>query len=111
MESDLDKAWIVQHGLQLCIQVVFDIGNHILADAGVPIREYTEIFPELARLTVIPEDFSRSVKGMAGLRNILVHEYAGLDMKRLADVLNNRLDDFSIFAAAVMNYLNESSER
>lgn len=106
LERDLDQAWIVQHGLQLCIQVLFDIGNHILADAGVPIREYAAIFPELARLKIIPEDYALSVKGMAGLRNILVHEYAGLDMKKLADVMNNRLDDFSIFAASVMSYLN-----
>ncbi len=107
LENDLDKAWIVQHGLQLCIQVVLDIGNHILASAGVSIQDYADIFLELARLKVIPEDYALSVKGMAGLRNLLVHEYAGIEMKVLANIVNQKLQDFSLFALYITDYLNE----
>ena len=100
-----DQAWIIQYGLQLSIQLVLDIGNHILADAGNPAQDYSRIFEKLAQIDVIPEDFAESIKSMAGLRNILVHEYTEVDMERLADVLNNRLGDFSKFAAYVMSYL------
>jgi len=104
-ENDLDKAWIIQHGLQLCIQVVLDIGNHILSAAGISVQEYADIFSELARLKVIPGDYARSIKGMAGLRNLLVHEYAGIEMRKLADLVNNRLADFHLFASHVTEYL------
>lgn len=107
LENDLDKAWIVQHGLQLCIQLTLDIGNHILAAKGVPVQEYADIFPELARLNIIPKDFAESVKGMAGLRNLLVHEYTGINMTVMADVINNRLTDFSMYASHIMRFLNE----
>jgi len=106
LRSDLDTAWIVQHGLQLTIQVVLDVGNHILASEGITVHEYADIFLELARLKVIPDEYAISVKGMAGLRNLLVHEYTGIDMTKLSDILNNRLNDFSLFAAYIIDYLS-----
>lgn len=110
LENDLDQLWIIQRGLQLCIQLVLDIGNHILAEAGISVREYAEIFPELARLKVISEEFARSAKGMAGLRNLLVHEYSELDMDKLVEVLNNRLDDFRRFSVFVAKYMEQSAK-
>lgn len=106
LENDLDKAWIIQHGLQLCIQVVLDVGNHILASKGVSVQEYADIFVELARLKVLPEGYAESIKGMPGLRNLLVHEYAGLDMSVLAGIVNNRLRDFYLFASHITEYFN-----
>jgi uncharacterized protein YutE (UPF0331/DUF86 family) len=66
---------------------------------------YADIFVELARLKVIPEEFAQSIKGMVGLRNLLVHEYAGIDMAVLREVLHNRLDDFRSFALYITDYL------
>jgi len=105
LDNSLDQAWIIQHGLQLSIQLVLDIGNHILAGAGNPAQDYSSIFDKLAQIDVIPAEFAESIKSMAGLRNILVHEYTEIDMEKLADLLNNRLGDFSKFAVYVMNYL------
>ncbi len=107
LEKDLEKAWVVQHGLQLSIQVVLDIGSHILAAEGLTVQEYDDIFLELARLEVIPEEYAHKIKGMAGFRNLLVHGYAKVDMKRVVDILNNRLDDFSIFASYIITYLSQ----
>lgn len=108
LEKDLEKAWVVQHGLQLSIQVVLDIGSHILAAEGTTVQEYEDVFLELARLEVIPEEYAHEIKGMAGFRNLLVHEYAKVDMNRVADILNNRLDDFSSFASYIINYLSQT---
>ena len=107
LDNNLDQSWIIQHGLQLSIQLVLDIGNHILAAAGEPAQDYSKIFEKLAQIEVLPADFAQSIKSMAGLRNILIYEYTAVDMEKLADLLNNRLDDFSIFADHVMNYLEK----
>ncbi len=105
LESDLDQLWVIEHGLQLCIQLVLDIGNHIIAAEGLTINEYADIIPALAKLDVIPENFILSIKGMPGLRNILVHEYSELDENILIDVINNRLEDFVLFSRYVIQYL------
>ncbi len=111
LKNNLEKLWAVQHGLQLCIQVVLDTGNHILAEAGVPIKEYADIFPELARLDVIPTDYAENVKGMAGLRNLLVHEYSELDLQKIAEVINTSLDDFSLFGSYMLAYLEDKDNK
>ncbi len=87
-----------------------DIGNHILAAEGVTVDAYADIFVELSKMKAIPEEYALSIKGMAGLRNLLVHEYAKIEMSRLADILNNRLDDFRKFARYIAGYLNLGSD-
>ncbi|KYH31613.1 type VII toxin-antitoxin system HepT family RNase toxin [Neomoorella mulderi] len=108
LEQDLDLAWIVEHGLQLSIQVVLDIGTHILAEEGITVDEYSDIFGELAKLGVLPEKFARDISGMAGFRNILVHEYGKVDMEKVADIMKNHLDDFRQFARYVIKYIGWS---
>ncbi|HLA00202.1 MAG TPA: HepT-like ribonuclease domain-containing protein [Thermodesulfovibrionales bacterium] len=34
LQNDREKAWSIEHGLQLSIQIIIDTGNHILAAKG-----------------------------------------------------------------------------
>ncbi|MFW5979647.1 MAG: type VII toxin-antitoxin system HepT family RNase toxin [Halanaerobium sp.] len=105
LENDLDKLWAVERGLQLSIQIILDIGNHILSEKGIVVENYMDIFKELVKLEVIPEDFGNQIKGMAGFRNILVHEYAEVDIDIIIKVLNNSLNDFGKYAEYINNYI------
>jgi uncharacterized protein YutE (UPF0331/DUF86 family) len=108
LENDLDKAWIIERGLQLSIQLVLDIGNHILAEAGVSVHEYADILPQLAKLGIIPNDYALSVKGMAGFRNLLVHEYTEIDSVKLAVFVNANLNDINLFCKYITAYANKT---
>lgn len=107
LAEDIDKLWTVERGLQLSIQIILDIGSHILAEKGIMIDKYSDVFIELAKLDIIPEDFSNKIKGMAGFRNVLVHEYADVDVDVVTKVLNNSLDDFEQFAKYINDYLKK----
>lgn len=107
LAEDIDKLWTVERGLQLSIQIILDIGSHILAEKGIMIEKYSDVFIELAKLDIIPEDFSNKIKGMAGFRNVLVHEYADVDVDVVTKVLNNSLDDFEQFAKYINDYLKK----
>ncbi|MBS4021073.1 MAG: DUF86 domain-containing protein [Dethiobacter sp.] len=102
LEEDLEKLWIIERGLQICIQIVLDIGNHILAEKGLSVDSYKDILQELGKQNIIPQEFVQKISGMAGLRNILVHEYAKVDAVLLAGILNEGLDDFKQFAEYVI---------
>ncbi|MBI5038667.1 MAG: DUF86 domain-containing protein [Nitrospirae bacterium] len=52
--------------------------------------------------------FVESIRGMAGFRNILVHEYATVDLKQVYNVLHTRLNDFREFARHVDIYIGSS---
>jgi len=108
LDNDLDKAWIIERGLQLSIQLVLDIGNHILAEAGVPVHEYADILPQLAKLEIISDDYASSVKGLAGFRNLLVHEYSEIDNEKLAAFVNVNLNDFYLFCQYIAAYSDKN---
>ncbi len=104
LENDLEKLWVVERGLHVCIQIVLDIGNHVLAEKGITVDNYGEIFKELGKQGIIPKEFAERIKGMAGLRNILVHEYARVNVELLVEIINYNLNDFCKFAEYLLSY-------
>ena len=110
MENDLEKIWAIEHGLQVSIQIIMDVGNHILASIGEnQVEDYTDIFSKLGQHNILPPEFAAEIRGMAGFRNILVHRYAEVDLRQVYDILQNRLDDFMKYIGYIQSYL--SSER
>ncbi len=66
--------------LQLAIQTVLDISNHILAERKVRgISEYRDLLERLGSEGVISVELAARIIPMAGLRNILIHQYLDLD--------------------------------
>lgn len=93
MRSDRKTRALVLYELQRAIQNVLDLGSHVLADRGEAVAEYSEIFPSLARAGDIPEDLAERVRGLAGFRNVIIHDYVDIDLDRVANFVNDRLDD------------------
>jgi uncharacterized protein YutE (UPF0331/DUF86 family) len=78
--------------LQLAIECVLDIGNHIIADRNLRKPDtYAEIFGVLAENKVISAKLLRELEGMAAFRNILVHDYLRLDREKVYQLLQTRL--------------------
>jgi len=108
ISESLKKQWTVFYGLQISIQIVIDVGNHILASIGEnQIEDYTDIIDKLGKLEIIPIDFAKKIKGMPGLRNILVHEYGIIDIKKIYYILQNNLGDFEDFIFYTKKYLEK----
>jgi uncharacterized protein YutE (UPF0331/DUF86 family) len=106
-ESDLSLVWIAEKGLEILIQNLLDIGAHILAsEIKNDWEDYGDILSKLGQHGVIPKDFSERIQGMAGLRNILIHEYIRVDVSKLHDLLKNRLQDFTTFMSLAQRYLD-----
>lgn len=73
--ADSDRKDIVERNLNLAIESVLDIGQHIIASSGwEPAEEYADIFEILQQHGVISQELLSRVPGMAGFRNLLVHE-------------------------------------
>ena len=108
-EADLSLVWIAEKGLEILIQNVLDIGAHILASE---IRndwdDYSEIILKLGKYGIIPKDFAERILGMAGLRNILVHEYVRVDVARIYGYLKHNLADFTEFMSYTQKYLEKT---
>ena len=92
--------------VQVAIQAVLDICNHIVADLGLEApSEYRQVPDILAREKLLPTGLSKRMAAMIGLRNILVHEYLKLDRRLVYHVLKKDLGDFEKFIKAVSKFL------
>jgi uncharacterized protein YutE (UPF0331/DUF86 family) len=105
LETDQQLRWAVERGLQLAAEALFDVGAHLLAaEFQEVVDEYRQIPRRLLARGVLSSATADRLKGLAGFRNILVHEYADIDLQRVHAVLA-RLGDFDAFVAEVEHWL------
>ncbi|MBI5302873.1 MAG: DUF86 domain-containing protein [Chloroflexi bacterium] len=106
--SDTDKQDIAERNLHLAIESLFDIGQHIIASSGwEPAEEYASIFATLRQHGVIADALFARTSGMAGFRNLLVHEYAGIDHSQVYAILQDHMGDLQELAHAFQDYVGE----
>jgi uncharacterized protein YutE (UPF0331/DUF86 family) len=90
--SDAMIQAAAERNIQVAIQSVLDICNHVVADMKLEVPdEEKQAFQIMASHRLIPQRLARTLTGMAGMRNILVHEYLEVDHKRLYSVLSKNL--------------------
>jgi uncharacterized protein YutE (UPF0331/DUF86 family) len=100
--------WAVEHGLQLAVQCVVDIGIHILAGRNLARPEnYHEVIVALGEQEIIPKLLADRIAYMADLQAMLIYMYMGVDAEVVFDVLQNNLADFAEFAENIVLYLEQ----
>ncbi|MGC8877667.1 MAG: type VII toxin-antitoxin system HepT family RNase toxin [Anaerolineae bacterium] len=100
-----------ERDLQVAIQATLDVASMILADQTTTLpKEYKDFFPALAEIGVLPADFAQKLVGMAKFRNILVHLYIDVDLRRLYRYLQENLSDFEAFAHYVSEWITTHNE-
>ena len=72
-DQQISSQWMVEHGLQLAIECVLDIGSHIVAaeQLGTP-QSYREVIDLLGQRGVVPAAFVQHNLGMPGFRASLL---------------------------------------
>jgi uncharacterized protein YutE (UPF0331/DUF86 family) len=84
----------LERALQLAAEAIFDIGHHVLAGRKLAVpAHYRDVLPALGRADVISHDLVQRLEGLAGLRNILVHDYIEVDPTHLWALIETRLGD------------------
>jgi len=96
--------------LQASIESCIDIANHIIATEGLRApKDYKDTFKVLNEAGIIPDDFTRTMRAMAGLRNLLVHLYWEVDDEMIYEGIRSELDDFETFVAYIMEFIEKQT--
>lgn len=105
--ADSDTQDIVERNLHLAIETILDVGQHLIASSRwQSAEEYADVFTILREHNVISDDLFLRTHGMAGFRNLLVHEYAVIDHSQVFQVLQEHLDDVADLARAFQTYVD-----
>ena len=82
--NNLSIRWTIERGLLAGINIILDIGNHILASQyKIYPNTYEDILKEIFGKGIISQEVYSKIKGMGSFRNILVHEYIKIDPKKV----------------------------
>lgn len=98
--------------LQISIECVLDVCDMIFSQLklGVPSGE-EDIIERLMKEKVITKKTAQKLKGMRGVRNVLVHRYPYVDDEMIFKSLSEELKDFNIFIEEVLKFLKNRKDR
>lgn len=106
--EDEITAGAIQHYLMIGIEVILDIGSHILTeDFQISPETYEDVIVQLGKQKIISNALAKQCRGMGQFRNKMIHEYADVDMKKIYAYLQQAPDQFSTFDQAFGNYLKK----
>ena len=73
---------------------------------GIYVETYEESLAELQNNEVISAALYQQIKGLGGFRNLLVHDYLGLDTAQVFDNFQKGLFVFPLFAQEILDWLD-----
>jgi uncharacterized protein YutE (UPF0331/DUF86 family) len=88
LERDLSLLNDVLFSLLTLCQLVIDVAGELSARRGDRYEDYTQAVRNLARDERFPAELVRKLERLPGFRNILIHEYVGLDLDRVVEALD-----------------------
>lgn len=104
--ADWKTQRIVERTLQMAIEACLDVASHVVADRGLHApATYAETFEILVRAGLMSPGLGEAMVKMTGFRNVIVHEYTGIDAEIVVRVLRDRLEDFRRFEAEALYWL------
>lgn len=103
-----DLRLAAERCLHLAIECVLDLAHHVIADLGCRSpSSYADAFTVLCEERLISEELCRSLQKSAGMRNVLVHEYLGIDHALVHHALGSPMDDLREFARIVVDLMEQ----
>lgn len=104
--QDRDIQDIVLFNLQTAIQGCIDLAGHIVSDNDLGVAESMGgLFDILSEKKIITLETAKVMRLMVGLRNLIAHEYTGVDMKRIHAAFTQNLGDFQKYIKEVVEFV------
>ncbi|MFL0196912.1 type VII toxin-antitoxin system HepT family RNase toxin [Clostridium sp. WILCCON 0269] len=93
--------------LQVTIEAMLDISNHIIARnrMGKP-KTNKESFEILAKENIIDRKYVNIYFAMAKFRNRIVHIYSDVNDEMIYEITQNNLEDFEAFIQTIIKNIN-----
>jgi uncharacterized protein YutE (UPF0331/DUF86 family) len=107
IKQDLEKRWVIERGLEAGAQLILEIADHILSSQfGYYCETYEDTLKGLAEKNVISPELYPQIKGLGGLRNLLVHQYAQINLDIVFSSFHKSLIIFPLFAKEILDWMD-----
>lgn len=104
--QDPERYGSTERFLQLAIETLMDVGNHVIAELQLgTVDHYRDIPALLAEGGYLDEALKEKWIRMIGFRNILVHGYLDVDRRIVYQVLQEDLEDLEALRRVFAQFL------
>lgn len=99
---------LAERYLHLAVEACLDLGNHWIADRGLRTPDANrDTFTVLEEAGELPPELADRLRGWAGFRNVLVHEYTTIDHAIAYRAIQSELGDLETFARWAVGKLGD----
>ncbi len=104
--ADYHYYGLAERYLQLAIEIILDVGKLMIIYQNLRRPEDNQdIFVVLTDEKILSSKLAEKFSGIAGFRNILVHDYEKIDREIVYEKLQKNLEHFKDFKKAVLKHL------
>ncbi|MDP3296875.1 MAG: DUF86 domain-containing protein [Thermodesulfovibrionia bacterium] len=97
----------VERASALAAEIIIDILSHILtSDHNLFPETYEEAIELSSNQKIITGALYKELKGLGGYRNILIHEYLGLDYGEVYKNFKKLVDVIPLFQREIIQYMD-----
>ena len=106
LRADRDAQDLIAFNLMLGVQASADLATHIVATERWPVaKSLRDAFDRLRERGVVSEETARAMSDAVGLRNVVAHGYAGVDVGMLHAASCSGLVDLDRLCAEVASWV------
>jgi uncharacterized protein YutE (UPF0331/DUF86 family) len=100
--DDLDRQESILFNLQMAIQGCVDVAAHVIGDEGLGVPgSMNEMFYLLEESGFLDRQITENMVKAVGFRNLIVHEYGKLDLKKVFQVATEDVADLENYLAHI----------
>lgn len=100
---------LAERYLHLAVEACLDLANHWIAERALPPPDANrDTFTVLEKAGELTPELAERLRGWAGFRNVLVHEYLDIDHRIAYRAIRDELKDLESFATWASERLQSS---
>ena len=106
-KADPDSQDIVLFNIQMAVQNCIDIASHIIGDQGFGVPgSNNEMFYMLEENGYLSQGLTEKMVKAVGFRNLIVHEYAKLDIDLVYRIIHKDIQDLNLYTKEILKKCN-----
>jgi len=104
--KDIDRQESILFNIQMAVQNCIDIAAHIISEEGFGVPgSTTEMLYVLKENGYLDSDLTRKMVKAVGFRNLIVHEYARIELERVFEIAQNDINDLNDYLKLIITKL------
>lgn len=106
LRSDRMLRHAVERILSQLVDLAVSINSHIAATVdGKPPSDYRSSFDSLQASGILPDELTNRLRRSVGLRNVLTHEYARVDLDLVSEAAQSAGSDYEEYVRRLAEWL------